>query len=143
MTFSYKNSNLLSGSFTLKDVKTYGMSRCTVKDVKSDFTDDEMTIQADIFFPKIFATGDYKSNITLNAFRLQAKGQYNVTMRDVNAKWNIKGKLENVDGEDYMKVYKFDIDPEATSMKISVSGLFPDENLSMFNENSNITIFKF
>lgn len=51
-------------------------------------------------------------------------------MRDVTAKWNIKGKLEKVNGEDYMKVYQFNILPEAKDMKISVSGIFPDENLS-------------
>lgn len=132
LSFNYKNSNLLSGGFSLKDVKTYGMSKCTVNSVKSEFTSDEMTIQADIFFPKIFSTGDYKSNMTFNAFRLHSKGQYNITMRDVTGKWNIKGKIEKVDGEDYMKVYKFDLDPEANSMKLSISGLFPDENLSKF-----------
>jgi Haemolymph juvenile hormone binding protein (JHBP) len=89
-----------------------------------------MTIKADLFFPKIFATGSYKSNMTFNAFRLHSKGQYNVTMKDVTGRWNIKGKLEKVDGEDYMKVYKFDLDPEANDMKFSVSGLFTDENLS-------------
>lgn len=132
VTFNYKNSNLLNGGFTVKDVRTYGMSRGKVRSVKSDFTDDEMTIQAEMFFPKIFSTGNYKSNMTFNAFKIESKGQYNITMKDVVGKWNIKGKLEKIDGEDYMKVYKFDILPEANDMKISVSGLFPDEALSRF-----------
>lgn len=130
VTFNYKNSNLLSGGFTVKNVKTYGMSRGKVNNVKSDFSNDEMTIQADLFFPKLFSTGNYKSNMTFNAFRIQSKGQYNITMREVNAKWNIKGKLESVGGEDFMKIQQFDIVPEANDMKISISGLFPDENLS-------------
>lgn len=130
VTFNYKNSNLLSGSFTVRDVKTYGMSRSNVKNVKSDFTDDEMTINAELHFPKIFSTGKYKSNMTFNAFRIESKGQYNITMKDVTAKWTIKGKQETVDGEKYMKVFKFDIVPVANDMKISMSGLFPDETLS-------------
>lgn len=132
MTFNYKNSNLLSGSFTVTDIKTYGMSRLTVKKVVSKFVDDEMSIEADLFFPKLFSTGDYKSNMTFNLFQLHSKGLYNVTMKDVVGKWNIKGKLEKIDGEEYMKVYKFDLDPDANSMKFSISGLFPDETLSKF-----------
>lgn len=132
MTFNYKNSNLLSGSFTVTDIKTYGMSRLTVKKVVSNFTNDEMSIEADVFFPKLFSTGDYKSNMTFNLFQLHSKGLYNVTMKDVVGKWNIKGKIEKIDGEEYMKVYKFDLDPEANSMKFSISGLFPDETLSKF-----------
>lgn len=130
VTFRYKESNLLGGSMTVKKVKTYGMSRGTVKTLKSEFTDDTMAIQAELFFPKVFATGNYQSNMSFNAFRIESKGQYNITMRDITAKWNIKGKLENIDGEDYMKLYKFDILPEAEDMKISVSGIFPDPVLS-------------
>lgn len=72
------------------------------------------------------STGSYQSNMSFSAFQIQSKGQYNVTMRDINAKWNIKGKLETIEGEQYMKLYKFDILPEANDMKVSVSGLFPD-----------------
>lgn len=133
VSFNYKNSQLLTGQFTLKNVKTFGMSRGKVQSVKSDFTDDEMTIHADVFIPKIFSTGNYKSNMTFNAFKMEAKGQYNVTMKQVTAKWNIKGKLVSIDGEDYMNIYHFDITPEANDMKISVSGIFPDENLSECN----------
>lgn len=145
VTFNYRNSNLMTGSFTVKDVKTYGMSRGKVLKVKSDFSNDEMMIQAELLFPKLFSTGFYTSNMTVSAFQLNSKGQYNVTMKNVRVKWNIKGKLENVDGEGYMKVYKFDASPEAEDMKISVSGLFQDENLSMlefsFAKLSLIPIF--
>lgn len=131
VTFSYKNSEFLDGNFTIKNVKTYGMSRGKVRNVKSDFSDDLMTIHADVFFPKIFANGHYKSNMSLSAFRIESKGQYNITMRDVSAKWSLKGKLENQDdGEAYMKLYQFEIVPEVNDMKVSVSGIFPDENLS-------------
>lgn len=134
MTFDYKNSNLLSGSFTVKDVQTFGMSRLTVKKVVSNFTENEMQIVADIYVPKIFSTGDYTSNMTFNLFQLRSKGKYNVTMKDVSGRWNIKGRLEKIDGEDYMKVYKFDLDPDAKSMKFSISGLFDDDTLSEFED---------
>lgn len=132
VTFKYKNSNILSGDFTLRNVNTYGMSRGQVKDVKSEFTDESMTLQAELLFPKIFTSGNYKSNMTFNLIRLQSKGQYNVSMIDVKAKWNIKGKLETINGEKFMKINSFDILPEANDMKVSVSGLFQDATLSEF-----------
>lgn len=130
LTIDYKNSNLMSGSITVRDVKTYGMSRGKVKNVKSDFTDGQMTLNVELHYPKIFSTGKYRSNMTFNAFKINSKGQYNITMRDVNAKWTIKGKQEEIDGEKFMKIFKFDIIPEANDVKISMSGLFPDETLS-------------
>lgn len=131
VTFNYKNSGLVVGTFNVRDVKTYGMSRGRVESVKSEFTDDEMAIQASVFFPKLFSTGNYKSNMTINIFKLNSRGQYNITFKDVTANWNIRGKLVQADdGELYMKIYKFDILPEANDMHISVSGLFPDELLS-------------
>jgi hypothetical protein len=137
MSFDYKNSNLLSGGFTVTDVKTYGMSRCTVKRVVSNFTDNEMQIQADLFFPKLLSTGAYTSNMTFNLFQLHSKGQYNVTMKDVSGKWNIKGKLQKIDGEDYMIVHKFDLDPDAKSIKFSITGLFEDQTLSKLKKFDN------
>lgn len=131
LTFSYKNSGSFVGSFNLRSVKTFGISRGKVQSVKSDFTGGVMKIQAEVFFPKLFSTGNYKSNITLNSLKLDSKGQYNLTMKDVKTKLRIKGKLvKEDDGEFYMRVSRFDIIPEPNDIHISVSGLFPDENLS-------------
>lgn len=130
VTFDYKGSELLGGTFTVRDVKTYGMSRGKVLRLKSNITDDTMSITAEVMFPKLFSTGDYTADMSFNAFKLASKGQYNVTMKDVIAKWNIKGKVSKIDGEDYMKIIKFDIIPDAKDMKLSVSGLFPDPALS-------------
>lgn len=51
-------------------------------------------------------------------------------MYDVTTKWTIKGKLQNINDEDYMIINTFDVLPEARDMKISATGLFPDEQLS-------------
>jgi hypothetical protein len=132
VTFKYNNPDFVQGWFTIRDQKSYGMSRAKVIKVKSDFTDEEMKLQAVVNFPKLFSTGNYRSNISLGVFKMESKGQFNVSMYDVTAKWTIKGKLEKKDGEDFMNVYQFDVLPEAKSMKISASGLFPEEKLSEF-----------
>jgi len=131
VNFDFTNTNFLLGNFALRKVKTFGLTRGKVGNVKSDFVDDQMAIQADLFFPKLLATGQYRANITaFTTLAFASKGQFNITLREVNAKWNIKGKLEDRDGEDYMQIYQFDIAPTASDMKISVSGLFRDENLN-------------
>ena len=130
ITFNYTNSNFLAGTSTVKDVKTYGMTRGKVLRVKSDFKNDEMNVKAEMLFPKLYSTGFYTSNMTLSAFELKSKGQYNVTLKNVKVIWNVKGKLQNINGENYMKVYKFEVSPEAEEMRFSVSGLFADEALS-------------
>lgn len=133
LMFNYKNSEAFVGSFNLKNVKTYGMSRGKVESVKSDFANDELSIQANLFFPKLFSTASYQSNVSLNFLQFISKGQYNLTLKDVKAKWNIKGKLDKKEDEElYMKVNKFEISFEADDLKISATGLLPDENLSEF-----------
>lgn len=59
-----------------------------------------------------------------------SKGQFNVSLFDVTAKWTLKGKLQNINGEDYMIINTFDVLPEARDMKISATGIFPSEELS-------------
>lgn len=137
--FIYKNSESFVGSFSLKNVKTYGLSRGKVESVKSDFTDDEMSIQVNLLFPKLFSTASYHSNVSLNFLQFISKGQYNLTLKDVKAIWNIEGKLEKKedDGELYMKVNKFEISFDANDLKISATGLLPDENLSEFGQFFN------
>jgi len=130
VTLKYNNPNFVQGWFTIRDQKSYGISRAKVINVKSEFSDEEMKLQAVVNFPKLFTTGNYKSNITLGVFKIESKGQFNVSMYDVTAKWTIEGKLEEIEGEKFMNIYKFDVLPEAKNMKISASGLFPDQELS-------------
>ena len=131
ITLNYKNTNSIVGTFTVRDVRTYGFSRnAKMRKVKTEFTDDTMVIQGELSVPKIFSTGNYTSNMNFNSFKIASQGQYNVTMKDIVSKLSIKGKLETIDGEDYMKVYKFDFVPTIENMKMSLSGLFPDPTLS-------------
>lgn len=132
VTFRYNNPNFIQGWLSIRDQKNYGMSKAKVLKVKSDFTDDEMKLQAEVNFPKLFTTGKYKSNMSFGVLKFESKGEFNVSMYDVIAKWTIKGKLENRNGEDYMNVYEFDVLPEVKNVKYSASGLFPDEELSEY-----------
>ena len=131
---NYQNTNQFTGNFNLRKVKFFHLSRFKVLSVKSNFTDDQMLIRCEFFYPKIFLTSFYKSNMTLNQLVFESKGIFNLTMKQVSAKILIKGKLKNVDGEDYMEVYKFQMDPDPKGMQFSITGIFPDETLSEYEK---------
>ena len=134
LQITYRNTNQFAGHFNLRNVKFFDLSRFKVLTVKSNFTDDQMLICCEFFFPKIFLTSSYKSNVTLNQLAIQSKGIFNLTMKHVSAKFIIKGKLKKIDGEDFMEVYKFQMDPVPKGMKFSVTGIFPDETLSEYEK---------
>lgn len=129
VTFKYNNA-VMKGQYTVKNQRTYGISKVKVLSVKSSFTDDEMNLVISNHFPKLFSSGNYRSNMTLGQFKIEAKGQFNVSLYDVTAKWTIKGKLQNINGEDYMVINTFDVLPEARDMRIAATGIFPSEELS-------------
>lgn len=130
--FAFNNGNLVKGWFLINSLKNYGLSDGKVTKIKSDFSKNEFKIQGISNFPKLFGTGTYKSDIALGVFKIESKGQFNTTLYDLNAKFLIKGKLQNRDGQTYVNIYHVDILPSAKNLKLSASGLFPDEQLSKY-----------
>lgn len=129
-TFNYRNSSILGGTFTVKNIKMFGFSRSKVMRVKTNFNTTSLQILAELSVPKMFQMGQYQSNFTLNSFKLESQGQYNLTMKDVAMKWLIKGSTKTIDGQQIMKINRFDAIPQPTDLKFSVTGLFPDQELS-------------
>lgn len=76
VTFKY-NTSTYRGQYTIRQQNTYGISKVKVLSVKSAFSDDEMKLVISNHFPKIFSTGNYKSNITIGPLKVEAKGRFN------------------------------------------------------------------
>lgn len=123
-------NTIVDGGFAIKNLKMLGMSKAQVKNVKSEFTDFGMDLELDLHFPKLFTTGFYKTNLFLAAIKLLSKGQFNVTMFNVNNKWTMKGKLINVAGKQFLDIYDTDIRMDIGDMDFSVSGVFENQALS-------------
>lgn len=85
VTFKYNNP-MMKGQYTIKNQRTYGISKVKVLTVKSSFTDDEMMLVISNHFPKLFSTGNYRSNMTLGQFKIEAKGKkkININMIFIN-----------------------------------------------------------
>lgn len=75
VTFTYNNPNFVYGTNTIRNQRTYGISKVKVLKVKSEFENDEMNLVVSNHFPKLFSTGNYKSNMTLGIFKIEAKGK--------------------------------------------------------------------
>lgn len=64
----------------MKNVRSYGFSTITVKDVRSDLTDESLDIEVDVAFPKIDMEGNFKGQGSFNTFVLKTKGYFNMSM---------------------------------------------------------------
>lgn len=128
--FEYKQTARMQGSVNIKNSKFYGLSRAEVRGVKSNITEKTVDLEVDIFLPRVFSEGLYKSEAFFNDIRFASKGAFNLTMKNIVATWKVKGSMVNIDGEDYMKMNAFDMIPTVGEMKVSATGLLPDPQLS-------------
>ena len=126
----FLKNTLIDGKFAVKNVKTLGMTNALVKNVKSQFNGFGMKLELDLFFPKLSSTGLYKTNFLLSNVKILSKGQFNVTLFNVNNKWSLKGKLVNIDGEQFMEIYDTDIEMDVGDAKVEFSGVFENQILS-------------
>lgn len=76
--------------------------------------------------------GYYKSKGKLHNFNINSKGYFNMTMKNVATTSKLIGKLEERNGEEYMKIKSFDMTPIPEDMEIYADGVFPDPDLSNY-----------
>ena len=145
--FEYRQSASIRGNLDLKQVKTHGISKAKIHNVKSVFEGSEMLMEVGVSFPSIFIEGLFKGEFSLGETKFKSKGDFNLTMKDVATVWNMKGNLTNINGEEFMKVTSFDMSPTVGQMKIAANGLVKDKNLSkVFNfsdHNTSLNFFTF
>ncbi|CAG9797873.1 unnamed protein product [Chironomus riparius] len=129
-TFKYDYGDFLKGYFKLFDGKGYGLKNTKVLKLKSDFTDKDMKILALVHMPKLFATANLDTKFELGSLKYENTIPFNATFRDVTTRWTIKGKIEERDGEQFMKIVLFDVLPEAKELVFGTSDVFPNEQLN-------------
>lgn len=126
INFTYKEI----GKFAVKDFRGFGISRAKVQNVKTVFKDNELMFSSDFMVPKILLTGLYKGYVSFNSFQLHPKGQFNITLKSVTGRLNIKVMTKTIDGEDYLHLYTFGITPTVKEIKFALTGIFSDPNMS-------------
>jgi len=131
-TFKYDYGDFMKGYLRFFDSKAYGLKNTKVLKLKSDFTDKDMKIVALVHMPKLFVAANLETIFQFSSLKYANTIPFNVTFRDVTARWTIKGKLEERNGEEFMKVLLFDVLPEAKEVVFGTADLFPNEQLSKY-----------
>ncbi|XP_055598035.1 putative beta-carotene-binding protein [Uranotaenia lowii] len=127
--FEYKNDKIF-GSLHVRNGKSYGLSRAQIRDVRATADDNSLQMEVDVLFPKVVSEGKYKGEGRFNAIKVVSKGYFNVTTLDVKVTWKFVGRVAERNGEQYMMIENFDMNPEVGDMKIYATGLFPDPGLN-------------
>lgn len=131
ISLQFKQVAGFDGSLEVKNFRFYGLARAQVRGVKSQFKGNSMELEIDMFFPRLFTEGSYKSEASMRSgLKFASKGDYNISMTEVATVWKMKGNLVKVNGEEYMKITNFDMVPTVGDMKIAASGIFPDPDMS-------------
>lgn len=129
--FNFKNADVgYEYVANVTNVKNYGLSRTKIRSIRLSLKDGRMKLEVEAFLPKIVNIANYSLTLTtpIRLLNLQSQGKYKMIFRDVNVKVTVKGKLEKFNGEDHMKVYRLDIDPDVNDMELHAS----DEIISKF-----------
>ncbi|XP_012275346.1 uncharacterized protein LOC105697001 [Orussus abietinus] len=115
----YENGEV-RGKVTVRDVKTYGLSKIRFLSVRPHHEEGRFRLEIDMEIPKSFIEGDYKATGALGTFVMGGKGYFNISMEGVRATWDLDGRVEN----DRWIVEHFTLLPEVRKMNIFFTDLF-------------------
>lgn len=131
LSFNYDQGIVVTGGFILKNVKTSGLSNAQVRNIKTNFADEgDIKFQGSLFVPELLQTAHYKSDNVITGIKIKAKGEYSATLFNVGLNWSFDAKLIDKDGQQYMKIEKFDVVTTMENAKMSVNGIFENDTMS-------------
>ncbi|XP_071439964.1 protein takeout-like [Hetaerina americana] len=123
-----------------KNIDMIGLKNTVIKDAKIDL--DKLRLEFEMLVPSLKVEGPYEVNGKILVLPITGKGQSDITLENVKAKWFVTGKLVGKTPETQrlqVDSAKVDIDPE--NMIIHLDGLFGgdktlSDNMNLFlNEN--------
>lgn len=120
------NRSTVRGSFTIKNMTIIGGSSLKFQDVQTSTSGGKVSVVSNVVVPKVFASGWYKSDLTVSSFKFVSRGKFNVTMEDISAKFTMTGKLNS----QRFTVESFEMQPKVANMKFHLTGLLKDAELS-------------
>lgn len=106
---------------------THGFSKLKFLKVKSNITEKSFDLKIKMLTPKILSTAQYKGNANIGGQTIDSRGQFNVTMIEVDYITALKGTIQN-GLVNLNTVDVLHINPK--DLKLAVTGLFPDPALS-------------
>ncbi|XP_011498695.1 PREDICTED: circadian clock-controlled protein-like [Ceratosolen solmsi marchali] len=140
MSMDYIESNYqaaeISGRFSLRDVKTYGLARTNFLAVRPYFSGNTMNMEIDVEVPKAFIDGNYKADGSIGLYKIGGKGYFNVSIDHISATWSLEGHVD----DDRWIIDHLHIYPDVEKLKVHFTDLFNGNDelnkaaLSLVNE---------
>ncbi|EGI59213.1 Circadian clock-controlled protein, partial [Acromyrmex echinatior] len=131
------NSGELRGELIMSNVTAIGLSKARIFNARTQFlSHDVFRLEIGVQMPKLFLKGAAKINGSLSIFRIVNEGNFNITLNDVRALWEITGHVVN----DTWIVEQFHITPLIGKFKIYYKDLsestkeFSDLLINFVNE---------
>lgn len=128
----------------ISNLKAFGASKFRIDRFKVDI--ENARIDAIVTVPKIEANGLYKINIGRTLLRVQGSGKIRNILPNLKIRFSLKGRIEQRDGEEYLKFESCDVIVKVTSIKIYMENLFANEPLlneaanSLINQNTQLFV---
>ncbi|XP_018377793.1 PREDICTED: uncharacterized protein LOC108770612 [Trachymyrmex cornetzi] len=109
------NSGEIRGELIMSNITCIGLSKARIFNARTQFlSHDVFRLDLDVQMPELFIKGTAKVNGSVSVFRVANEGNFNITMNDVRASWEIAGHVVN----DTWVVEKFYITPLIGKFKI-------------------------
>ncbi|XP_053958617.1 uncharacterized protein LOC128863474 [Anastrepha ludens] len=130
-----RNNIDVSGSFAqgrvqVRNVRVFGISEGDVQKVNFNLDGNNVRMELVTKMPRLYVEGNYKADLKINEVKMTPKGYFNVTMTDLLLSSESEGELYERDGHTYLRLTKFNFEPEIGDMQIYASNLVPDPSLN-------------
>ncbi|XP_004534503.1 uncharacterized protein LOC101456062 [Ceratitis capitata] len=123
-------SSFVQGRAQIRNVRVFGISEGNVQKVDFRLDGNKVNMGLVSHMPRLYIEGNYKADMTLNEVKMTPKGYFNVTMSDLTLSSESEGELYERDGHMYLKLTKFNFEPEIGDMALYASNLVPDPALN-------------
>ncbi|EDW57770.1 uncharacterized protein Jhbp13 [Drosophila virilis] len=128
LSFQY-SSGAVSGRISVRNVKLYGFAEHKIEKVNVKLDGDKVKLRIVSQLPKMNLLGNYKAEMLVNSLQLKPKGNFNVTLFDVENRVVTDGEFYNKDGRRFLRIKDIDVNPKIRDMIIKANGIFPDPEL--------------
>ncbi|XP_067621318.1 uncharacterized protein [Eurosta solidaginis] len=118
------------GRVQVRNVRVFGISEGQVQKVDFHLNGNKVRMGLVTQMPRFYVEGNYKADMLINEVKMTPKGYFNVTMTDLLLTSDAEGELYERDGHTYLKLTKFNFDPDIGDMNIYASNLVPDPALN-------------
>lgn len=133
-SFQYSSGNV-NGRITMRNAKLSGFSTNIAKEVNVKLKDGKVKLRMVTFMPKLNIAGRYKADLQVNQLQLKPKGEFNVTLTNVEATTITDGEVYEKDGHRFFRMKNIDSNPKIGDLHIKANGIFQDPELDQIALN--------